>query len=236
MRLADGAVLRMQAAHPHPPITRHQVQLIAHRHLAAVHRAGGHRAHTVERERAVDGQAEMLAGTGAHRLQGGRGQQPRLQFGHALPAVGTHRQHRRGGQRCGRQQHGHLGGHGLQARGIDPVAFGQRHQALLQAQQRQHRQVLAGLRHHTIVGGHQQQREIDAGGAGQHGVHQALMPRHIDEADAHAARRIEEGIAQLDADAALLFFGQAVGVHAGERTHQRGLAVVDVAGGADDHG
>ncbi len=29
---------------------------------------------------------------------------------------------------------------------------------------------------------------------------------------------------------------QAVGVHAGERLDQRGLAVVDVAGGADDHG
>ena len=29
---------------------------------------------------------------------------------------------------------------------------------------------------------------------------------------------------------------QAVGIDAGQRAHQRGLAVIDVAGGADDHG
>jgi hypothetical protein len=56
--------------------------------------------------------------------------------------------------------------------------------------------VLACLRHHAVVGHHQQQRVADAGGAGQHGVHQAPV---------------------------------------GERPHQRRLAVVDVAGAADDH-
>jgi hypothetical protein len=96
--------------------------------------------------------------------------------------------------------------------------------------------VLACLRHHAVVGGHQQQRVVDAGGAGQHGVHQPFVARHVDEADAFgAAAAVQEGVAQFDADAALLFLGQAVGVDAGERAHQRGLAVVDVACGADDH-
>ena len=42
------------------------------------------------------------------------------------------------------------------------------------------------------------------------------------------------GEPQVDGDAAALFFFQAVGVDAGERFDQGGLAVVDVAGGADD--
>ncbi len=40
--------------------------------------------------------------------------------------------------------------------------------------------------------------------------------------------------AQIDGDAAALLFLQAVGVDAGERFDQRGLAVIDVAGGADN--
>ena len=42
------------------------------------------------------------------------------------------------------------------------------------------------------------------------------------------------GEAEVDGDAAALLFFQAVGVDAGQRFDQRGLAVVDVAGGADD--
>ena len=41
--------------------------------------------------------------------------------------------------------------------------------------------------------------------------------------------------AEIDGDAAPLFFGQAIGVDAGERLYERSLAVIDVAGGADDH-
>ena len=44
----------------------------------------------------------------------------------------------------------------------------------------------------------------------------------------------EVGEAELDGDAAAPLLGQPVGVDAGERLHQRRLAVVDVAGGADD--
>ncbi len=46
--------------------------------------------------------------------------------------------------------------------------------------------------------------------------------------------RLEEREAQLDGDAALFLLLQAVRVRPGEGLHQRGLAVVDVAGGADD--
>ena len=44
------------------------------------------------------------------------------------------------------------------------------------------------------------------------------------------------GKADVDGDAAALLFFQAVGVNAGQRLYQRGLAMVDVSGGADDDG
>ena len=44
------------------------------------------------------------------------------------------------------------------------------------------------------------------------------------------------GKAEVDGDAARLLLLEPVGVDAGQLAHQRGLAVIDVAGGADDHG
>src|SRR3954465_13754885 len=59
---------------------------------------------------------------------------------------------------------------------------------------------------------------------------ETLMPRHIDETQFAAV-----GIAQVDGDAAALLLRQAVGIDAGQGFDQRGLAVVHMAGGADDH-
>ncbi len=106
----------------------------------------------------------------------------------------------------------------------------------LDAEQVDDRQMLARLRHHAVVGGDDQQHEVDAGRAGQHVVDEALVARHVDEAEHAAVRRRQIGEAEIDGDAARLLLLQAVGVDAGQRAHQRGLAVVDVAGGADDHG
>ena len=45
------------------------------------------------------------------------------------------------------------------------------------------RQMLARLRHHAVVGGDDQQHEIDAGRARQHVVDEPLVARHVDEAE-----------------------------------------------------
>ena len=79
-----------------------------------------------------------------------------------------------------------------------------------------------------------QHGEVDAAGAGQHVLDEALVAGHVDDPDREAARLLEEGEAELDGDAARLLLRQAVGVDAGEGLDQRGLAVVDVAGRADD--
>ena len=74
--------------------------------------------------------------------------------------------------------------------------------------------------------------EVDTGGAGHHGAHEALVAGHVDDADPPAAGQLELGIAELDRDAALALLAQAVGVGAGQAGDERRLAVVDVTGGA----
>ena len=103
------------------------------------------------------------------------------------------------------------------------------------AEQIDDRQMLDGLRHDAVVRGDDQQHEVDAGRAGQHVVDEALVPGHVDEADGHAFAGRQIGEAEIDRDAARLLLLQAVGIDAGQRPHQRGLAVIDMARGADDH-
>ena len=58
------------------------------------------------------------------------------------------------------------------------------------------------------------------------------MPRHIHDPNAEqpvGRGQLKLRKAQLDRDSAQLFFGQAIGVGAGERTNKRALAVVDVS-------
>ncbi|MNY70904.1 hypothetical protein D3C86_2091290 [compost metagenome] len=61
------------------------------------------------------------------------------------------------------------------------------------------------------------------------------MAGHIDDAQHIAIGQGRIGIAQRNGNAARLLFLEAVGFDAGERAHQRGLAMVDMAGGTDDH-
>src|SRR5437588_9554367 len=62
------------------------------------------------------------------------------------------------------------------------------------------------------------------------------MPRHIDKAELGAVGQAGIGKAQIDRQPAALFLGQPVGIDPGQGAHQRGLAVVDMAGGREDHG
>ena len=101
-------------------------------------------------------------------------------------------------------------------------------------QQRADGEVLARLRHHALVGGDHQQGEVDAADARQHVLDEALVAGHVHDLDREPVGLLQEGEAEVDRDAARLLLGQPVGVGAGERLDERRLAVVDVAGGADD--
>ena len=180
----------------------------------------------VEREGAIDREARIPIHVALSRPEREQSGTQRLD---ALAGQRGHRQQRRRRERGLRQQRAHLRrplGYALGRQ----VGLGQRHHAAIDAEQLQDLHVLARLRHHAIVERHHQQCRIDAAGAGEHRVHEPLMARHIDEAE-----RVGIGVAEIDGDAAPLLLGQAIGIDAGQRLHQRGLAVIDVAGGADDH-
>jgi hypothetical protein len=96
--------------------------------------------------------------------------------------------------------------------------------------------MLFGLRHDAVVGGDGKQNEVDAVSAGEHIFDKSLMSGHVDDARGSAIRQVEVGETQVDGDAALFFFFEPVGVLAREGFDQAGLAVIDMAGGADDVG
>src|SRR5438105_2760177 len=72
-----------------------------------------------------------------------------------------------------------------------------------------------------------------AHGAGEHVLDEALVAGDVDDAEAEVAE-VEGGEADVDGDAAGLLLRQPVAVDAGEGLDERRLAVVDVAGGAQD--
>ena len=61
------------------------------------------------------------------------------------------------------------------------------------------------------------------------------MTRHIDKAELGAVGQAGVREAEIDRQPAALFLGQPVGIDTGQGAHQRGLAVVDMAGGREDH-
>ncbi len=69
---------------------------------------------------------------------------------------------------------------------------------------------------------------------GDHRAHEALVPGHVDHRHRVARGRLEVRESEVDGDAARLLLGQSVGVDPGQRSNQRGLAVIDVPRGPDD--
>src|SRR5262249_29606433 len=63
----------------------------------------------------------------------------------------------------------------------------------------------------------------------EHVLYESFVAGDVDEADV-----AEVGEAEIYRDAAAFFFFEAIGVDAGEGADKRGLAVIDVAGGAYD--
>jgi hypothetical protein len=124
----------------------------------------------------------------------------------------------------------------LSPRRLDLVDFCDRDGRLRNAEQIENFHMLEGLRHHAVIGSHHQQRMVHIADAGQHVPDEALMARYVDEADDPAFWQRQISEAKVDREAARLLFRQAVGIDAGERAHQRGLAMVDMSGRRDDHG
>ncbi len=117
--------------------------------------------------------------------------------------------------------------------GIGEVDLGERDDAAHESEHLADRQVLARLGHHALVGGDDEQHQIDSRCASHHRSDQPLVTGHVDHREARTAGQVERREAELDGDAARLLLGQAIAVDTGERADQRRLAVIDVTGGAE---
>ena len=121
---------------------------------------------------------------------------------------------------------------------IDFVGLGQDRNAPVDSEQLQYVEMLAGLGFDRFVSSDHEQKKIDSADSSQHVAHKALVAGDIDETNLQSPtigrRQGHVGKAEIDSDAATLFFGETIGVDAGEGLDQRGLAVIDMAGGAND--
>jgi hypothetical protein len=69
---------------------------------------------------------------------------------------------------------------------------------------------------------------------GEHVAQELHVAGHVDEAEFGTGRQRRVRETEVDGEPASLLLLEPVGIGAGEREHQRRLAVVDVAGGGDD--
>src|ERR1017187_3060843 len=118
--------------------------------------------------------------------------------------------------------------------GIHQVGLGEDDDAARDGEEAADVEMLAGLGLDGLVGGNDEEDQVDGGNAGQHVLDEALMAGDVHEAEAEGRGDLEMGETEVDGDAAALLFLEAVGVDTGEGLDQGGLAVVDVAGGSDD--
>jgi len=195
--------------------------------------AGDHGARPLHREAPVHRQAqEVIHATApppASRREQGVPEdlQPR-------PVLGRGGHHRRRLPRGAPQRLAELVLHQLQPGRLHKVRLGEGHHHLGDPQELHHRQVLPGLGHDALVGGHGQEDHVHARGPGHHGAHEVLVSRNVHHPEHQLVAVPQLGEAQVDGDPPLLLLLEAVGIHAGEGVHQRRLAVVDVPGRAQD--
>ena len=118
------------------------------------------------------------------------------------------------------------------------VGFGEGDDEVGDAKVGENLKVFLGLGHPGVVGGDDEEGEVEGGDAGDHVVDEVGVAGDINDADLVGVipfcREAEVGEAELDGDAAFLFLGESVGVNAGEGFDEGGFAVIDVTGGSED--
>ena len=121
----------------------------------------------------------------------------------------------------------------LQHVGIGQIGFGERNEAGGHAQEPADVEMLAGLRHHRLVGRDDEDDEIDAADPGEHVLDEPLVAGHVDEREVDAVDDLM-GEPEVDGDAAGLLFLEPIRIGSSQRLDQRALAVIDVSRGTDD--
>ena len=228
-------VLRMDAANAGFVSARCRDQALPGARDPCVHGSRDHEPGALEHECAVHAEAEATVrgprreAQGARAQRTGEGVHPVSGQGRDLMDLGALHA---GGREERVDLLVYLAGPGR----VDLVDLAHHRDAFGHPEQVENRGVLTGLGHHAVVGGDHHQREVDGSDPRQHVAHEPFVSGHVDEPE-HVT--VAEGVVcepEIDGQPSLLLFGEAIRVHTGQRPHQRGLAVVDVTRGGDDHG
>ena len=223
----DGAVVHLHRPHAHVVSARSDAQHVPLGNRARPQRPRDDGADAAQGEDAVDEQPRRAAGVTRRHGVGGSAEggskqvepRPGLRAdGHDLGA----------GHELTRLFH-----RDLERLRVDQIGLRHRDDAALDAEQAQDGEMLERLRSGALRRVDDEQEEVDPGRAGDHRAHEALVAGHVDERQAAPVRQLEWRVAEVDRDPAPLLLGQPVRVLAGQRPHERRLAVVDVPRGAD---
>src|SRR6516164_6838784 len=235
----DHPVLRMRPADAHGDAARADRQPVTDRYGAGRHRAGHDEPDPGQSEGAVDrhakearyrcGRAIALGNARALPKMTGQGRDP-------FAAATRHRKYRAPGKPSCSEQRLDLLDDSRGPVALDPVDLGDDPGDLGDPDQLQDVEVLQCLRARPVIGGDDQQHPVDRQDTGQHVRQKTLMPWYVDKAELGAVGQPRIGEAAIDRQPAPLLLRQAIGVDAGQRLHQCGLAVIDMAGGRQDHG
>ncbi len=85
----------------------------------------------------------------------------------------------------------------------------------------------------TIRRNHQQ-HQVDARRTGQHVAHESLMTRHIYKTEPDAIF-FQKSKAEINGNPAPFLFREPVGMRPRQRLHERGFAVIDMAGSSNNY-
>ena len=233
-RLGAGhpRLVALQAPDSGPLPRAGQLDFLSHRQRAVNQRAGDHGAETGYGKAAVYGQAGTAQVAPHLGIVQDAVNHP-AQFVHAVAGVGRDAHHRAALKGRSRQRVLHFGLDQLHQFIVHQVGLGHHHQPSGDAQDVEDGQMLAGLGHHALIGGNNEQGQVNAAHPGQHIFDEALVARHVHDADLAAAGQRHPGKAQVNRHLPLLLLREPVGVNVGQGLDQRGLAVVNVAGGAN---
>ena len=232
-RLGHSVTVRLKPADLRGRSPWKDLHPVVDREPAGHQRAGDHGAESLDGEDPVDGQTRQGVGRAGRNGRSQRAQH-RPQLGKAGAGLGRDGHDRSPVEKRAADQPGDVLAHQLQPVGLDQIGLGEDDHARFDAQERADGQMLAGLGHHAFVSGDDEHGEVDAPDSREHVLDESLVTGDVDDLDGESVRLLEKGKAEIDGDAARLFFGQPVGVDTGQRFDERGLAVVDVARSADD--
>ena len=226
-------LVRLQAANAPSQPRRQQLDLLPHSERAVEQRARHDGAEARHDEAAVNGEAraaEVLAPHGLHEHV----VDERRELGQPLSRDRRDEAHRRPVEGGAPQRLRNLVAHEVRPLLVDGVRLGQHDDPALHLQQVEDGEVLPRLRHHGLVRRDNQHGKVNPAHAREHVLDEALVARHVDDADLAAAGQGEPGKSQLNSHLPVLLLLEPVRVDARERLDQRRLAMVNVARSAND--